>query len=312
MFLVFLLTCTLSWLPAFGIDRVGTMGDSTSDLEIPPNLTTYQPWTKWCAETIGVNFGPMGSWPDFRHTDYQYNYAHGGATTASMLTDPQHTLLAAENPIVDLATLWIGANDLAYHFQTHALWVYFQDGQNPSVIVPAMNSNCATAINTVAGVAGSPTGTEMILFGCPDITRMPAISDYLWAAYWGSATKYRNAAISFNNNLKSIAASRIWVYLDVIGLQNSIMGTPSSPKSNFVLAGVTIPMRNMFYSDGIHPGPVFTGLLANLFINGVNRMYGTTFQPMTDQQILTASGYTPTPGATYYNVAPYVIMPPGH
>ena len=63
---------------------------------------------------------------------------------------------------------------------------------------------------------------------------------------------------------------------------------------------------------GIHPGPVFTGLVANLFISGINRMYGTTFRPMTDQRILTASGYAPTPGATYYDVAPYVVMPPGH
>ena len=70
--------------------------------------------------------------------------------------------------------------------------------------------------------------------------------------------------------------------------------------------------RQLFYSDGIHPGPVFTGLLANLFINAVNRRYGTTFAPMTDQAILTASGYTPATGSTYYDITPYVIMPPGH
>jgi hypothetical protein len=311
--IVFGMICLLGALPAFGVvDRVGTLGDSITDLQIPPNLTSYQPWTKWCVETIGVNFGTYASWPDFRETDYQYNYARGGATTASMISDGQHTLLAAENPRVNVATLLNGANDLAYHFQNHALWVYLQDGQNPSVIVPGMNTNCATAMNTVAGPVGSPTGTDMLLFGCPDITRMPQVANNLWAAWPGSATKYRNAATSFNTTMRNTASSRGWVYLDMIGFQNSLMGTPSSPKKNFVLAGVTIPMANMFCSDGIHPGPVFSGLLANLFINGINRMYGTTFSPMTDQQILTAAGYTPTPGATYYNVAPYAIMPPGH
>ena len=102
------------------MDRVGTLGDSTSDLQIPPKLTTYRPWTKWCAETIKVNFGPYATWSDFREHDYQYNYAHGGATTASMINDRQHTLLVAEKPAVNVVSLWIGANDLAYHFQKHA------------------------------------------------------------------------------------------------------------------------------------------------------------------------------------------------
>ncbi len=306
---VFGVLCLFGVLPAFGqVDRVGTLGDSITDLQIPPNLTSYQPWTKWCSETIGINFGTYASWPDFRETDYQYNYAHGGATTASMISDGQHTLLAAESPLVNVATLLNGANDLAYHFQNHALWVYLQDGQNPSVIVPGMTSNCTTAINTVAGTAGSPTGTNMVIFGCPDITRMPQVADNLWAAYWGSASKYRNAAASFSTSLKNIAIARHWIYLDLLGLQQSIMGTPGSPKSNFTLCGVTISMRNMFYSDGIHPGPVFTGLMANMVAKSLNLKYGTTFPIMSNESILTACGYTPTPGTTYYNVDPYIIL----
>ena len=307
--LVLFLTGIFAAAPSYGqIDRMGAMGDSITDLDIPPDLTSYQPWLKWSAEVAGVNFGTFSTWGDFRHTDYQYNYAHGGATTSSMIAEGQHTLLAAENPIVNVASLLNGANDLAYHFQEHALWVYFQDGQNPSVIVPTMTANCNTAITTVAGAAGSPTGTNMVIWGCPDITRMPKIKDNLWAAWPGSATKYRNAAATFSSNLSSTAASRHFIFLNFRGLQDAIMGTPSKPKSNFTLCGVTISMRNMFCSDGIHPGPVFTGIMANFVNRALNLKYGTTFPIMSNEYILTQSGYSPTPGETYYNVDPYIVL----
>jgi hypothetical protein len=307
--LVLLLTGFLVVTPSMGqVDRVGTLGDSITDLENPPGLTNYFPWTRWSAEVVGVNFGAYASWPDFRGPDYQYNYAHGGATTATMISDGQHTLLAAENPIVNVAILLNGANDLAYHFQNHALWVYLQDGQNPSVIVPGMTTNCNTAITTVAGAAGSPTGTNMVIFGCADITRMPKIKDNLWAAWPGSATKYRNAAATFSTNLSTTAASRHFVYLNLRGLQESIMGTPGSPKSNFTLCGVTISMTNMFYSDGIHPGPVFTGIVANMVNRALNLKYGTTFTILSNEYILTSCGYSPTAGETYYNVDPYIVL----
>lgn len=163
------------------IGSVGTLGDSITDLENPPNVTDYYPWSRWAAEVGGVNFGPWSNWPDFRTSDYQYNYAHGGATTSSMISEGQHTLLASEN--VDVASYLNGANDLAYY------------------------------------------------------------------------------------------------------LQNSL-----------------------FYNDKIHPGKVMTGLMSNMFTKALNLKYGCSYPLLSDQTILTAAGYSPAPGETYYNIDPYIDL----
>lgn len=283
---------------------VGTLGDSMTDMENPPGLTNYYPWTRYAAQNIGLNFGPWGSWPDFRGADYQYNYAHGGATTSSMISEGQHTLLAAENPKVSVASFLNGANDLAYWLENHAFWIKFQDNKDPrTYVTPTMIDNFNTAVNTVAGTVDNPTGTDMVVWGCPDIMKMPKIKEVLWLTYPGTTSKYRGAAVNFNNHMKSVAASRNWIYLDTIGLEDVLCAGNS-----FTLAGVTIPYNSLFYSDKIHPGPVFTGLMANLFTRALNLKYGTSYPLLSDQQILTIAGYSPAPGETYYNLDPYIIL----
>ncbi|MBN1554372.1 MAG: PEP-CTERM sorting domain-containing protein [Phycisphaerae bacterium] len=284
------------------ISTLGVLGDSISDLENPPDVSNYHPWTRWASESSGVNFGTYDSWPDFRHTDYEYNYAHGGATTSSMISEGQHTLLAAEG--VDVASYLNGANDLAYWFEDHAFWILFQDNKDPrTYVTPTMIANFNTAVETVAGTAANPTGTDMVIWGCPDIMKMPKIKEVLWLTYWGTTSKYRGAAVNYNNAMQDVAEDRHWLYLDTMGMEDVLCAG-----SSFSLAGVTISYNNLFYNDKIHPGKVFTGLMSNLFTRGLNLKYGTSYPLLSDQTILTAAGYSPAPGETYFNVDPYIIL----
>lgn len=284
------------------IDRVGTLGDSMTDLENPPGVTGYYPWTKWAAEDIGINFGPWDDYSDFRGSDYQYNYAHGGATTVSMIAEGQHTLLAAETPKVDVASYLNGSNDLAYWMQNHA--VLGQDNADPNTyVVPVMVSNFNTAVNTVAGTELSPTGTDMVVWGCPDITKMPYILGNLAYMYPGTAATYRNAATSYNDSMEVVAADRYWVFLDTMAMEDVLCAG-----SSFTLADVTIPYSDLFCVDGIHPGTVFAGLMANLFTRALNLKYDTDYPLLSDQTILIEAGYSPTEGETYFDVDPYIIL----
>jgi hypothetical protein len=48
--------------------------------------------------------------------------------------------------------------------------------------------------------------------------------------------------------------------------------------------------ENLFLPDGEHPGTVEQGLMANTFINAINKKFGTTFADLTDAQILATAG----------------------
>ncbi|MBN1943471.1 MAG: PEP-CTERM sorting domain-containing protein [Phycisphaerae bacterium] len=300
------LVLVLCTAPAWAqITYVGAVGDSMTDWENPDGVDNYCPWIRWAQwKTGGVNFGPWDDWPDFRHTDMQYNYSHEGATTSSMISEGQHTLLAGESTQVDAASFLCGANDLAYWLEKHAIWIKFQDNKDPrTYVTPTMINNFNTAVETLAGPAGSPTGTDMVVWGCPDIMKMPKIKEVLWLTYPGTTSKYRGAAVNFNTAMKDVAADRNWIYLDTIGMEDVVCAG-----SSFTLAGVTIPYNDLFYDDKIHPGPVMTGIMANMFIEAMNLKYGTSYPRISDQEILTWAGYSPTPGETYFNVDPYIIL----
>lgn len=305
VFVVGFVLGTFLVLPAEGRRlRIGAVGDSVTDMVDPPGLRDYRPWIRWAVQDLGMDFGPWGQYPDFRGADYRYNYAHGGATTESMISEGQHIHLAAENPKVDLVSYCNGANDLAYWFRDHALWVAFRDNRDPEThLVPRMISHFNAAVNILAGPPERPTGTDLVIWGCPDILLMPKIRANLWAAYAGTPAKYRRAVQAYNQHLQAVAASRRWIYLDFPAL-----GETLGAKRFFVLAGVRLAYNDFFCRDLTHPGPVFTGLMANLFARAVNRRYGTNYPLQSDQTILRRAGYSPPPGETYFDLDPYIFL----
>lgn len=308
------------------LDKVGAMGDSLTDesWSVEHGLLAeedYINWTEHLTNSGKVSFGPRGNYPSPRGDSYQYNFARAGVTSAQLIERGQHTGLAAESPT--LAYLGIGGNDFAYHIIQHANR-FVGDGEDPMVLVPQMVANFRTAMETVAGTADNPTGSQMILATVPDLGRSPSIEyvDGLGHLIPGSLTLYRNAATAVNDQIKAMGAERGFPVVDLFALFDAFKGPLDDPYETFEFGGVDIFLgkydeedvgpTNAFLSDYFHPGTVVHGIMANMFLEALNTGYGQDIPLFSDQEILLAAGVEPgtPPGVTtYLDVSPYVVVP---
>jgi hypothetical protein len=64
-----------------------------------------------------------------------------------------------------------------------------------------------------------------------------------------------------------------------------------------------------FAPDQFHPAPFLQGLLANLVDTAYNQGFHQTLPILSDQQIVTNSGFTPNTATTFFNVQPFVLLP---
>ncbi len=324
--------CVCAWMAlAVGsaragiLDVVGAMGDSLTDesWSVEPSLPGGEGYINWIEHLDNsgkVSFGPQGSFPVPRRNGYERNYAMGRSTTDDLLSNGQHTGLAGHDPT--LAYLGIGGNDFAFHMVAHASRA-LGDGEDPIVMLPQMKANFRAALETVAGTVDNPTGTAMILATVPDLGRTPAISymDSIGQLHPNSLALYRNAAAQFNAEVKAIGAERGFPVLDLFGLFDAVKGPIEDPCDTFTLAGVDLWLgsytsdpspTNAFVSDWFHPGTVIQGIMANMFIEALNRGYDMDIPLFSDQEILATAGIEPgtPPGVTtHFDVSPYVIVP---
>ncbi len=319
------LSCVVSVAPiahAALFDRVGAMGDSLTDesWQIEPGLLQHESYVSWVEQLVDsgrVSFGAYGNWSWPRNTGYEYNFACAGSTTDVVISEGQHTGLAACNPT--LAFFNIGGNDLVNHMKLHSAPALGGDGQDPAVLLPQMIADFDTAFETVAGTLDNPTATRMVLATVPDLSRCP-LSRYLDPmTYPGTMSKYRSATNAFNDHIKAVAAERSIPVVDLFAMFDGLLGPIDNPHDTFMFGGVDMLLypisfpcapTDTFLSDGFHPGTVMHGLMANMFMYAVNSAYGTTLAPLSEQDILLNAGVTsPASGPTYFDVSRFVIVP---
>ncbi len=228
-------------------------------------------WVPYFSTDRGLNFGGSGD---------PYNVAVGGATTATLLAQGQHTQVASlvQSGDVDLAYLTIGGND----FRAVAADIIDGSLSGQALTDWANNvvSNITTAVDTV--LAQHPTG--MIVSGITDMALTPG-----GRSVTGNPLALQRAetAINLVNSLiEPEILQRGLVYVDLADVLRSLNATP------LVVGGVTIDMVNAdsdpthFFQDSVHPAAVGNGLVANLFLSAVNIGYGTNYTLLSDQEIL--------------------------
>lgn len=262
--------------------------------------TTYAgSWVPYAARDRGMYFGGVNE---------PYNVAVGGATSTSLLNQGQHTavrnLVQAGN--VDAAYLTIGAND----FNAVGLQIAngTLTGASLTKFVNNAVNNMATAIDTV--LSAQPTG--VVVVGLPELMLTPggrAIFDTP-----AEIARGRVAIDQTNAAIQAMAAARFLPVVDLARAMRDIEALPT-----FRVGGVTIDRvvastnpHNLF-QDAIHPAAVGNGMVANLFMAGMNVAYGTTKTPLTDLEVLTRAGlaseYTGDTFNSTTNFNQYVIYP---
>jgi lysophospholipase L1-like esterase len=232
-------------------------------------------WVPYMTTLRGLNFGGPGD---------PYNVAVGGATSATLLTQGQHTDVRGfvQSGLVDLSFLSIGGNDFS------AVGGQISSGSLSGAALTAWAQGVVTNINTAVDTVLSAHPLGMVVTGMNDIPLTPA-----GRVGFDSPVKIargESAVDLVDSLLLPEVLARGLTYVDVAGALRYLNQGP------LVVGGVLMDTVNPssdpthFFQDGKHPAAVGNGLVANLFLESLNLGYGTNFALLSDLEILTAAG----------------------
>ena len=239
------------------ISGYAAMGDS-----VTAGNNFNNSWVPHLSSTTGLDFGGAAN---------PFNVAVGGAQSGSLLSQGQHTDVRdlVQTGDVDLPYIWIGGNDfrsVAFQIADGSL-----SGPALSAEIDGWISNIETAIDTV--LPAGPSG--MVVVGLPDFTLTPegrALYDTPV-----EIARAQAAATEFNDKLLNATLDRSLTFVDTYGLTQEL--ETLQPMS---VGGVAIDFANAgsnpthFFKDGIHPGRVGNGIIANMMLAASNIGYGTS------------------------------------
>lgn len=245
-----------------------------------------------------MSAGTGGEWYPNWHTQLVLdrglsvnNYAVGGAVASGVLYSQLPSALPGIDP-GDYVVVMIGGNDAV-----DAAYAYF-GGSSASAVLNIAVANIESTVLQLKSAGAYP-----ILANIPDVTATPV------AQSLGSAAQRAvvSAAIADANvTLDAFLQTQSVPYVDIDDFVRD-HGAPGTP---FVLGATSIDYSSRFASDGFHPQSALHGVMANSFMSVLDEFYGETLAPLTDQDILANSGRSPTGSTSYFDVAPYVVLPP--
>ncbi len=290
------------------INRLGVLGDSLSDEYAEQSYSYAKNWTMQLVLYRGVNLGPTaaaagqagGTWGEPRRTRYQTNWARYGADSSTLLSQGQHTGVAAQVSTagVTQAVLAIGANDFApalggaYFNIYNALW---SNSQIDSYVAGRI-ANIQTVVNTLRS-----TGCGLVLASFPDYGVAPAT----WMSiFFSNATKRERVSAVIrrvNTGVRGIAQTERCLYADLNGLGIAIFGTNGAPRQFLKMGNQSIqlwvadtasnsnPLAGTV-DDGVHPHTTLQGLFSNVMMTALNLGFGASLVPFTETEMLQHAG----------------------
>ncbi len=216
--------------------------------------------------------------------------AEVGATSASVLAQgqPEQAVLLHQQGIIRGAVLEIGGNDETQNLDA------ISEGLVPSFVNSVVaNIEQAVDIMTSAGI-------QVVLGDVPNVALAPKVKTELHDDPVNEANVKANTD-AINKQLFAFADANHLPVADVDGL----LGLTQQP---LLIGGVTV--TDFFRSDGLHPGTVISGLLANTFVNSFHTAWGYDVSSvvLTDQDILDLADIQHPPGHCYYDVDVYVYF----
>lgn len=276
---------------------IGVIGDSTADEYqfYPPDRSTARNFVEQLAEVRGLNFGVFdadgSSRGEPRNAGYAFNWAKDGATTSELITQGQHTGLAAQIAAGEVNYAWIvaGGNDV----------LNLATAEDPAAAVAALGQTLLANGQTVlATLLAAKSDLKIVIATVPRLGALPAVKEAVaGGAVPQSIVDSADAAIDqINVQLRQIAKTQKQVALaDVAKLLQQV-----TSKRRLRLAKVTLDREtasddphSLFLEDGAHPGTIAQGLLANVFLKAMKKDFKVKVKPLSNAEILANAGLQP-------------------
>ncbi len=221
------------------------------------------------------------------------NQAVDGALAAGLSSQlPEIETLA---PSLNYTTIIIGENDAL-------------DLVNGTETAAQYTSTIETTIeNAITTLQSKAPNDHLVVATVPDIFVTPEVE----ALNLSAATILTDEAViqGANAEITQFALLNKVAVIDLYAAYAGLLGSRSLSLGGltFTTTSATDPL---FASDGFNPSAIVQGLFANMVIDAADLGFSAGLTPITDEQLVTNIGDTPTAtGLTYINLAPYVLAP---
>jgi lysophospholipase L1-like esterase len=213
-----------------------------------------------------------------------------GATSADLGTQAATVAGLVQTGAARYATLIVGGNDVSANLPSIL-------AGNPTPFVTEVVTNVEAAVETVE--AAGPVG--LVVGNIPDLSIAPAFQTKVPSPVLRQEVS--QAITLANQQIEAFASSRGIPVIDLFGLSHLA-------EQPLTLAGVRVD--SFFAPDGLHPGSIPQGLLADTILEGLGDAYAASLErfQLTEQQLLddAAPPIAHQPGHTVFDVNPFVLV----
>ena len=281
------------------------IGDSTADEYRADNPrggdygnTTFN-WVELLVRERAINVGSWGERPEPRRSGYEFNWARSGATSESMLSAGQHSGVAQQVGAgqVSHVIIQIGVNDFYYNDVALAVYDGRLSGEPLQLFLDGIVSNVQQAVQAVKSAGEN----RVILSATQDLLSagiLPGMREV-----FPDATGWQRLVDAFayvNHGLREVAAREAVTFFDFNAALQAELEPRFGPtgREYLVVGGEQIdittkgndPLHLFIDDEFAHFGTVFSGLIANLYVAEMNAVFGTAFEPFSDDEILRIAG----------------------
>ncbi len=275
----------------------GAVGDSLSDEYrfYPPDRSLARNWVEILAQARKLDFGAYttASRGEPRNQGYAYDWARSDADSQGVVGGQLPGLEAqVAAGKVTYASVNMGSNDFL-HFLEATAGVATTTGVpsnfGASLYAIERNAQADFDITTSTLLAASPNA-RLAVATITDLHEIPAIEPYLGIAEVKDAVDLAEDAVEAENaHIRAFAAAnptRVGL-VDLAAVSAAVAGRASVP-----FGGTTISLatsgddyHDFILGDGIHPGTVAQGLIADAFLGAVDGL-GAGVAPLSPAEVV--------------------------
>jgi phospholipase/lecithinase/hemolysin len=279
------------------LDGVGVIGDSISDeyRYYAPDRATARNWVEILAETRDFSFGGPRIGTEGRDRRLAHNWSQSGATTGSLMSFVPEAGLAvrvADGSAINLAAVTIGTNDFA-----DVLFSSRSVAAMESALERA-SSNFAAILNSLLGVGPS---LRIAAFTAVDLRPSPLLRGIIGSGLIATplVAAYAAAIADFNGRMSKLMAahSHRAVVIDINDLLAGVVEAHRYALADWEINRVVASNdpRHLFLADGFHPGTIGQCLIANRFLEAVNRVFDAGIPLLGDGEMVRFAASVPKP-----------------
>jgi GDSL-like Lipase/Acylhydrolase family len=279
------------------LDGVGVIGDSISDeyRYYAPDRASARNWVEILAETRGFSFGGPLIGAEGRDRRFAHNWSQSGATTGSLMSFGQEAKLAARvagGSAIDLAAVTIGTNDFAdVLFSSRSVAAM-------ELALERASSNFAAILNSLLNIGPS---LRIAAFTAVDLRSSPLLRGIIGTGLIAPSMvdAYAAAIAVFNARMIGLIAdhSSRAVAVDINDLLAGIVEAGRYVIADWEINRVVASNdpRHLFLADGFHTGTIGQCLVANRFLEAIDRGFDARMPLLGDEEMVRFAASVPIP-----------------